>query len=59
MIRFTDYVQLNIGGDVGTTTPRQVEHAYPISTGLGTINWQVHSALKFRARDTFVEMVKG
>ncbi len=49
--RIVEYVQLNLGGDVGTSSPRRIEHAYPVYTGMGTLDWQVHALLRFRARD--------
>lgn len=49
--RFVEYVQLNLSGEVGVRTPRQVEHFYPVTTNMGDIAWGIHTGLRFRARD--------
>lgn len=49
--RIMEWVQLNVGGDLGTVMPETVEHYYPVSTDIGTLTWGVHTTLRFRGRD--------
>ncbi|MDP6934316.1 MAG: hypothetical protein QGG40_15425, partial [Myxococcota bacterium] len=44
-----DIVQLHISGDLGTITAHRIEHPYPVSTGMGTLEWQFHSTIEFLA----------
>lgn len=53
--RIVHYLQLNIAGELGLTTPRRVEHFYPVSTGMGTWTWGVLTSLRFRVRDELVD----
>jgi hypothetical protein len=55
--RIQRYVQLNVGGEVGTVSPHRIEHLYTAETGLGSLSWQVHAELRFRARDPLVEQM--
>lgn len=50
-IRIMEYIELDIGADAGVRTAHRVEHFYPVSTTLGSLTWQTHAALRFRARD--------
>ena len=49
--RVMEWAQLELGGDMGTVTAYQVEHFYPVSTGMGTMTWDVHARLTLRGRD--------
>lgn len=49
--RVMEWVQVDVGADLGTFLPYQVEHYYPISTGMGGMTWGVHTNLRFRGRD--------
>jgi hypothetical protein len=49
--RIIEYVQLGLGGTVGTISPYRIEHPYAVSSGVGTLGWGVHGYLRFRARD--------
>lgn len=49
--RVFEWAQLDVGGEVGTVMPYQVEHFYPISTGMGTLAWSVDTRLTLRGRD--------
>ena len=57
--RMVDYLQLNVGGGAGVTSPHQLEHLYDVSTGLGAWQWYVATSLRFRARDPLVSDVFG
>lgn len=50
--RVFDWVQLDVGGDCGVVMPYQVEHFYPVSTGMGTLAWSMSTRLTMRGRDT-------
>ena len=56
--RMVHYLQLNVAGEVGLTTPRTIEHFYPVSTGMGTWTWGVLTSLRFRLRDELVDSWK-
>ncbi len=56
--RIIHYLQWNVSGDVGFTTPRTIEHFYPVSTGMGTMTWGVTTSLRFRIRDELFATVK-
>lgn len=49
--RVMEWAQLELGGDMGTIMPYQVEHFYPVTTGMGTMVWDVHTRLTLRGRD--------
>lgn len=49
--RIMEWVQLNVGGDLGTIMPQQVEHFYDVGTGMGTTTWGINTTLKIRGRD--------
>lgn len=49
--RVMEWVQLDLGAGVGTIMPHQVEHFYPVSTGMGTLTWSVGTELTLRGRD--------
>lgn len=49
--RIIDYVEIGLGGTVGTTSPYRIEHPYDVVAGMGTLAWGVHSYMRFRARD--------
>lgn len=55
--RIYDYAQLNVGGEIGTVSPHRVEHLYATETAPGSLSWQLHVALTFRARDPLVSNV--
>ena len=46
-----EYVQVDLGGGAGLTSPYQIEHLYSVQTGLGAWNWYMTAGLRFRARD--------
>lgn len=52
--RIYDYAQLNVGAEVGTVSPHRIEHLYSIATAPGSLAWQLHVELRFRARDPLV-----
>ena len=49
--RVFEWVQLDVGGDLGMVMPYQVEHFYPVSTGMGTVAWSMGTRLTVRGRD--------
>lgn len=49
--RFIEYLQLNVAGDVGINSGGRVEHYYPVSMGIGALEWSVHTTLEFKVRD--------
>ena len=49
--RAFEWVQLDLGGDVGMVMPYQVEHFYPVDTGMGTLAWSMNTRLTMRGRD--------
>mgnify|MGYP000273885344 CR=1 FL=1 len=53
--RFIEYLQLNVTGDVGINTGGRVEHYYPVSMGMGALEWGVHTTLQFKVRDLLWE----
>lgn len=52
--RIYEYAQLNVGGEIGTVSPHRIEHLYSVETAPGSLTWQVHAELTFRARDPLV-----
>jgi hypothetical protein len=56
-IRIMEYIELDLGADVGVRSGHQVEHLYPIDTSMGTLTWQTSAALRFRARDPLFDGV--
>ena len=56
--RIVHYLQWNVSGEFGVTSPRRIEHFYPVSTGMGTHTWGVTTALRFRVRDDLFEKVQ-
>jgi hypothetical protein len=57
--RFIEYLQLNVTGDVGINTGGRVEHYYPVSVGMGALEWGVHTTLQFKVRDLLWEGAAG
>lgn len=55
--RVFEYVQLDLGGDVGVLMPYQVEHFYPVDTGMDSLIYGVHAGLRFRYRDAPERMI--
>ena len=53
--RFIEYLQLNVTGDVGVNSGGRVEHFYPVSMGLGALEWSVRTTLQFKVRDLLWE----
>ncbi len=53
--RFIEYLQLNVIGNVGVNSGGRVEHFYPVSTGLGALEWSVQTTLQFKIRDLLWE----
>lgn len=49
--RIFEWVQLDVGGDVGVVMPHQVEHFYPVETGMGTLTYAIGTRLTLRGRD--------
>ena len=49
--RILKYAQVGVTGGVGTVSPYRIEHPYEIATGVGGLTWEVHSYVRFRARD--------
>lgn len=49
--RVFEWAQLDLGGDVGFVMPHQVEHFYPIETGMGTFTYAISTRLTMRGRD--------
>jgi len=49
--RFIEYLQLNLSGNVGVNSGGRVEHFYPVSVGLGALEWSVRTTLQFKIRD--------
>jgi hypothetical protein len=49
--RFIEYLQLNLTGNVGVNSGGRVEHFYPVSMGLGALEWSVRTTLQFKIRD--------
>lgn len=56
--RFMEYLQLNVGGDFGANSGGRVENVYPIDAKVGARMWQVHTTLRFRARDPMFDGLK-
>ncbi|MFT5685220.1 MAG: hypothetical protein ACI8RZ_006169 [Myxococcota bacterium] len=56
--RIMEYAQLNIGGEVGTISPQRIEHLYSVETAPGTLDWQLHVEVRFRARDPMFDSLK-
>lgn len=56
--RFMEYLQLNVGGDFGANSGGRVEHVYPVDAKVGARMWQVHTTLRFRARDPMFDGLK-
>jgi hypothetical protein len=56
--RFMEYVQLNVGADFGANSGGRVEHFYDVNAQVGAVEWQVHTALRFRARDPMFDGLK-
>jgi hypothetical protein len=57
--RIMEFVQLNVGGDVGLMSPRTAEHFYNVHTNLGDLAWGVNTTLRFRARDPLFDGLKA
>lgn len=57
--RMVEYLQLNLGGGAGFTSPHQPEHLYEVTTGLGAWHWYVSTSLRFRARDPLMQDLFG
>lgn len=57
--RFMEYLQLNVGGDFGANSGGRVENVYPIDAKIGARMWQVHTTLRFRARDPMFDGAKA
>jgi hypothetical protein len=53
--RFIEYLQLNVNGDIGIHSGGRIEHFYPVSMGLGVLEWSVHTTLQFKIRDLLWE----
>jgi len=49
--RFIEYLQLNVRGNIGVNSGGRVEHFYPVSMGLGALEWSVQTTLQFKIRD--------
>ena len=49
--RIIDYVEIGLGGTVGSTSAYRIEHPYDVVAGMGTLAWGVHSYMRVRARD--------
>lgn len=49
--RVFEWVQLDVGADFGVVSAHQVEHFYPINTGMGTFTYDVGTRLTLRGRD--------
>ena len=56
--RFMEYLQLNVGGDFGANSGGRVENVYPVDAKVGARMWQVHTTLRFRARDPMFDQMK-
>lgn len=53
--RFIEYLQLNVAGNIGVNSGGRVEHYYPVSMGLGALEWSVQTTLQFKVRDLLWE----
>lgn len=53
--RISEYAQLNLGAEIGTVSPQRLEHLYDVSTGFGTVSWQLFVEARFRARDPLIK----
>lgn len=49
--RMFEYLQFNVGGDVGTHTAQRLEHPYLVRTGMDTLDFSVFTTMRMRIRD--------